>query len=146
MRLIHRGPSRMLVQNMEQFSLAAPIETHRKEISCKEAGCAQHERGWKTIVNEATTLGQEQAHYIRRESGRHYTEMRELAGVATFVFLPGQSCFGTHTVSLEREPFFTHRLGDWRAAVSRPILWRPRDWVEKFAGKLDTLKRRIEGG
>jgi hypothetical protein len=130
------------------YQILAPKNSHFRPASCKEVECAAWANGWQTTVNETTPLGQQQADYIRRRSGRTYKETNE-NGFTTFVFVPGQRCFAEHSVSLEREPLFLVRGGDFRGNPTgqRPTQHvRPEDWVEDFAEHQQGLADTIEKG
>ena len=89
----------------DHFTILRPKMSHWQGAACKEVNCFQQERGWTTTVNETNRLGQLQAHYIRKESGRHFSERREggaLDGLTVFDFPPGQECFRTHRRPLEK--------------------------------------------
>lgn len=130
------------------YQLLAPKSTHTRSGSCMEAECAAHQHGWQTTINESTALGQQQAHYIRKQSGRAFKETNE-NGFTTFVFEAGQKCFAEHRISLEREPLFLVKGGDYRG---NPLGTRPRqhanpaDWVEDFAEHQQGLADTIDKG
>jgi len=65
------------------------------KLACQDADCDDWRHGWETHVDEATPLGCEQAAYIRRLSGRTFTE-RRAGGITVFVFEPFQRCFAEH--------------------------------------------------
>ena len=95
----------------DHFKILRPTGSHWQEATCKEVDCTQQERGWTTLIDETTTDGQARAHYIRTQSGRHFTERREGGalrspsagdGFTAFDFPSGQKCFRTHQRPLER--------------------------------------------
>ena len=59
---------------MKTYSIMAPKSTHFRKATCAEMDCPSYLHGWATIIDERTELGQEQAHYIRKLSGRKFTE------------------------------------------------------------------------
>lgn len=131
------------------YELDAPLSTHYRPASCAQVECPQQAGGWRTPVDESTELGQRQAHYIRRVSGRHFTEHRDEAGLTVFTFDPGQTCFAQHQVPLEREPVFLVVDGDWRGNPygTRPYRHRNAgDWIEDFGGHQQDIADRIERG
>lgn len=102
-------------------------------MKCLEAHCPDYENGWATIVDESSDLGKQQAHYIRRESGRGFKEYSSEnaavefpqfsslpPGLSVFIFAPGQKCFRVHA---DREVQFLH---DGYEHV------RPREFNESF--------------
>lgn len=130
------------------FSVRSPISTHTRRATCDEVGCAALEHGWVTTVDEATELGQRQAHYIRQKSGRHYKASR-VGGLVSFTFPPGQQCFAEHRVSLDRPEIFTAQPGDWRIRPARHEVYvhkRAADWLDEFATNQDKLATIVNRG
>lgn len=126
------------------YQIAAPAETHYRPGTCSEVGCPHWRFGWATEVDETSQLGQRQAWYIRRVSGRGFVETRTPAGLTRFEFEAGQQCFAsdTHRVSLERPALFVVRDGDWRGNPrgTEPVFRKPEDWVDDFATHQGGLK------
>jgi hypothetical protein len=83
----------------------------------------------------STDLGARQAQYIRMFSGRKYKTQRTRAGLTAFIFFPDQDCFNTHYVSLEREPLYIVRGGDWRGNPEqvRAVRRTEEQWVDDFS-------------
>lgn len=130
------------------YAIASPISTHYRDGTCEEVGCLAQRHGWQTSVDESTDLGQKQAHYIRKLSGRSFTETRNELGLTVFSFVAGQECFNTHKVSLERPEFYAVRAGDWRGDPTGrgPRLHSgPDAWVNDFAEHLDGIDRVVNG-
>ena len=124
-----------------------------RNVPCARAGCQAFEHGWITRVDEGTTLGQAQAHYIRRESGRSFNEVRDPSAVhslTSFYFAAGQECFaGKHDVPTEAEPLFIVAGGDWRGnprGIAPRVHRNAVEWVEEFGENQDTLRDRIARG
>ena len=133
------------VQAYKTYEIASPISTHYRDGTCEEADCDGYLYGWQTGVDEATDLGQRQAHYIRKLSGRRYVERRTEIGLTAFTFDAGQQCFATHKVPLERPEFYVVRDGDWRQ-LGRPQLHSgPDAWVNDFAEHQDRIARVVNG-
>lgn len=136
MRPVTRVTPNIPVQFVKTYAIVSPTETHTRPGTCEEAGCEAHRRGWRTAIDESTELGEQQAFYIRRHSGRKYQEVRHSATSVMFMFEAGQTCFAQHRIPLERPAHFVVRGGDWRG---NPLGIRPRlhvraeDWVEDFA-------------
>lgn len=132
------------------YEIRAPLSTHWRPASCAEAGCEQHERGWRSVIDESTELGQRQAHYIRRESGRRFTEEQQGPGVTAFVFEAGQTCFAAskHRVRVGRPELYVVRGGDWRGnPAGLPTVTRSvDDWVDDFGEHQQRIADRIEQG
>jgi hypothetical protein len=135
--------------SMKTYQILAPVSTHWREATCAEVRCPAQSNGWRTEVDESLPLGQMQAHYIRRDSKRKFTEERTPAGLTSFTFEAGQTCFGKHKIKLERPDLFFVRDGDWRG---NPRGTRPRqhvypeDWVEDFALHQQGVADEIEKG
>lgn len=132
------------VQAYKTYQLASPVSTHYRDGTCDEAGCLAQQHGWQTSVDETTELGQKQAHYIRKISGRRFTEQRTI-GLTVFVFEAGQRCFATHKVPLDRPEFYVVRDGDWREYGRPRMHSRPDDWVDDFAEHQDRIARVVNG-
>ena len=89
--------------NGKNYQLLRPLQTHWREATCKEVDCPHWLMGWETYIDEGEGLGQMQAAYIRHESGRHFTERRDEAGLTVFTFPQGQRCFrSNHRLPLDR--------------------------------------------
>lgn len=139
-------------EHYQTYSITRPdTRDYWVPATCEQIDCAPHLHGWTTRVDETTDLGQAQAHYIRRQSGRRFTEQRRPDGTTEFTFEAGQACFaqGEHRRAIEREPLYVVRGGDWRgnprctpARVHRDA----RDWVDDCGEHLDTLAERRARG
>lgn len=131
------------VHMMRTFQIAQPINSHYRLATCEEVGCIPHAKGWRTTADELTELGQMQAHYIRTECGKRFTEERNEAGLTVFTFEPGQKCFMAHQVSLDRPAFFIVRDGDWRGNPTgrSHVHTDPSHWAEE----LQETTSKIEG-
>lgn len=140
-----RAPNRPIkpvgpVQAYKTYSLSAPIETHRRRATCREIDCPQWIEGWETPVIPGST---DEALLRRMCDGlidgvrRYFTELPIRSdGMLRLHFAAGQPCLAasTHTVTLEREPLYVVRGGDWRSStglIRRHT--RGNDWVEDFA-------------
>lgn len=132
------------------YRVVAPLRTHFRAATCVEAACPQMQYGWRSIIDESTNLGQMQAHYIRRESGRHFTEEKQSDGQTVFTFTAGQPCFQEHRLRIEDKPeIFLREGGDWRGnplGTERVRHTRPEFWQEDFALHQDKLARAAEQG
>lgn len=143
-----RLPSSLPVSAMKTYQIAAPLASHWNVVTCADAGCDAHELGWDSVIDERTDLGQRQAHYIRRESGRRFTEERQPDGLTRFSFEAGQRCFAEHKARNMRPEKFIERGGDHRGNPLRlrREYGRPDEWVEAFAENQDRLKTIAERG
>ena len=150
LREVNRPTPTLPAAAMVTYAVVTPTESHWRRASCEEVDCPNWRHGWETTIDEATVLGGQQAYYIRRQSGRRFTEDRRGA-LVTFTFEPGQSCFARdqHAVPLERDPIFLVRGGDWRGNprhTPTKVHTRAVDWVDDMQTSLDRTRRRVEGG
>lgn len=145
---LNRIPPAMPVQAYKTYGIVAPVATHWRAATCDEVACPAYQNGWDTHVNEADQLGQRQAHYIRREAKRSFTEARRPDGLTTFSFPPGQVCFRQHRTRIEREELFLMRTGDHRGSPDgvRRSYDRPDQWVDDFAEHQDAISRLNQRG
>jgi hypothetical protein len=144
---LHRLQPALPAAGMQTYAALLPLATHWRPATCGEVDCQTQAGGWVTRVDEATDLGQRQAHYIRAESGRAFTEERE-GGLTVFTFPAGQECFATHQMPLERPPLLLVRGGDWRGnprGTPARVHQRPEDWIDDMQTSLDATRRRVEG-
>lgn len=133
------------------YAIKAPKSTHTRPADCAEVECKAYLNGWQTTCDEATELGGWQANYIRKESGRGFTEERDARGVTVFTFKAGQRCFASdgHRVSIDRPALFVVRDGDWRGNPrgTRPYVHTsPDDWVDDFANHQQAIADRLQEG
>lgn len=132
----------------QTFEISAPRNTHFRRATCAEVECPATVNGWVTVLDETSEQQAAAAYYIRKQSGRHFTEERNATGLTVFTFTAGQPCFdsGKHHVRVERQEHFLVRPGDFRALGRPRQHTRPEFWVEEFAEHQDQLARRIERG
>ena len=91
MRPLNRIQPAAPPQAYKTYQIVSPLSTHFRPGTCDEAGCLAHQHGWQTAVDESTDMGQRQAHYIRKLSGRRFTERRTELGLTAFTF-EGRHC------------------------------------------------------
>lgn len=133
------------------YAIVAPRSTHWVAATCAEAECAHHLYGWQSVIDETSELGQRQAYYIRKVSGRAYREERRPDGLTTFTFEAGQPCFNAakHRRRLDRPELYIVRDGDHRGnprgTAPRQHV-RAQDWVEDFAEHQQGLADEIKKG
>lgn len=132
----------------QTYQVAAPPSTHWRAATCAEAGCEALRRGWRSVIDERTPLGQRQSHYIRRESGRKFSEHRDDVGMTVFEFEAGQRCFAQHQLRLDRPEIYLVRGGDWRGNPSGQVRKHANaaDWLDDFADHQGRLADTIERG
>ncbi len=135
-----------MTQPRRQYSIVAPLSTHWRAATCAEAECPAYEHGWRTTVDVSTELGRRQARYIRKESGRSFTESSDMPGMVTFEFEAGQKCFAAdqHRVRGERDNIFAVRSDD-SVRGSATIHSGPDPWLDDFSTHQEALQRAIEG-
>ena len=125
------------------YTIAKPHDTFVK-AACQEVGCVAYAHGWETLIDESTDLGRSQGDYIRRQSGRTFTEICEIGGMTVFRFEPFQRCFADHQTRPETYGIYH---GDWRGTFGQlRTHTRPADWVEDFATHQQGLADLIEKG
>lgn len=146
-RPVFRPDPALPAASMKTYQLIAPIETHFRAAACSEVECDGYRRGWKTVADVSTDLGQRQAKYIRDKAGRSFT-LTKVGPLVTFTFPAGQRCFAEHRVPLEREPIYIAKQGDWRGNPRgvAPTLHNARSWVDDFATHQDQLATAINRG
>lgn len=153
---------------MLTYNISQPAETHFREAMCAEVECFHARAGWRTIVDTDTILGAKQANYIRLHSGRHHTwhpgqcridpsdETVCLGGqpdssIVTFHFAPGQRCFATHRVPLDKPATFRRVPGDHRG-IDRNAIYTfggrhaADNWVDDFANNQLKIAEAVEKG
>ena len=157
----------------QQFTIATPLSTHYVRVSCEEVECANHVRGWVTLLDPA--LHAHEGHIAAiLTSGRHFTSCRseEAAeqlgqsfppGLRAFIFPPGQQCFERHQQPVGREANFLKDLArtcrrHGGRVVAEGLAGAPdascscyrhqngSNWNEDFNEQTYALRRVIESG
>ena len=130
------------------YQIVAPLSTHFRPATCAEIDCPAYTHGFRTTVDERTDLGAGQAHYIRRDAGRRFTEEQAEDGRTVFTFEPGQKCFEPHRLRLDRPERFLVRDGDWRGNPTGQRYEHTNAglWQEDFAEHQDRIHTLIERG
>ena len=135
----------------QTFQVTAPLSTHWQERPCDGKGvdCDAAERGWKMVIDLNTSLGREQARYIKQQSGRKYEIAEQKDGVVTLVFPGGQPCFARHRVRIDRPETYLVRGGDFRGNPTgrkTRVHTKPEHWVEEFALNQDRIAEARKKG
>jgi hypothetical protein len=146
---MNRLTPNLAAQDYKTYRVSIPKSTHWVTVSCEDAECQAYASGWRSVIDEASELGQKQAHYIRTQSGRGFTESRTPEGMTEFLFRPGQPCFTQHQERGELPEIFIVQGGDHRGNPLRtPTVThtRPEFWVEDFAEHQDKLATILERG
>lgn len=144
-----RIPPNMRPEDYVTYRIAAPTRTHFGPATCEDVDCKAMANGWSSLIDESTQLGQRQAFYIRKHSGRSFTESRTPAGLTEFIFRPGQDCFAQHVYRNELPALFVRQGGDFRGNPlgTKPVTHtRPEFWVEDFSEHQDKVKTILERG
>lgn len=136
--MMNRPDPLMAPHQYKTYAIVAPRSTHFRPATCAETDCPHYLQGWQSAIDESSDLGQGQAYYIRKQSGRRFTEARHADGLTVFTFEAGQECFNSskHVARLDRPELFLVRDGDHRGNPrGTPVRQhvRPADWVEDFA-------------
>lgn len=134
---------------MKTYGIRVPVATHFRLATCVEVDCPNYLHGWETIIDESSPEGQYHAETIRSLQGYGYTVERR-GDFTVYVFAPGQRCFSasTHRISLEREPLYIVKGGDWRANPSGEFRQHANadEFVEDFGEHQQRLADRLEQG
>lgn len=129
------------------YQISAPAQTHWRPATCAEVDCPAYLHGWTTTVDESTKLGQGQAYYVRRQSGRGFTEQRGQGGLTVFRFEAGQACFASQTHQMQVRPeHYLIRPGDWRGLGEARQVGSARAWVDDFGEHQERLADRLGQG
>jgi hypothetical protein len=135
------------------YSVAAPRSTHFRTATCKEVECDGYRFGFAAVIDETTELGQGQAYYIRKESGRRFREERLPDGRTMFTFEAGQQCFRSgdtaHMIRLDKPEIYVVRDGDWRGnprGTEARQHHSADDWIDDMANHQDAIATRIQRG
>lgn len=137
-------------EHYQTFQVVAPKQTHTKLVRCGEdVDCAAYRNGWKMQIDLATDLGEQQARYIKHQSGRSYKVIRQVDGIVDLEFAANQPCFAEHRVPIDRPEIYRVKGGDARGNP-RGILTRthkkPEFWVEEFAENQSRIADIIKKG
>lgn len=135
------------VQHQRTFQIDQPLETHFRRATCQEVNCKAYANGWKMGFDLTDPEKVAAARAIRDKSGRTFTV--ELADNKVIMTFPaGQRCFVTHRVSLEREPIYIVRGGDFRGNPrrERTVHKTADSFVDRWDNELSTIKEIQERG
>lgn len=145
-----RIPPELPVESMISYELHQPFETHYRVADCKEVDCPNFHNGWQLgydLTDERKVEAANLLAGIARERGMVFSH-QVLGTVVTFTFQPGQNCFETHRIPLERDPFAIKRGGDWRGNPRGDSYIHSNvvNWVDDFENHQDKLATRLEQG
>jgi hypothetical protein len=135
-------------EHLKTYRVLQPLKTHYRKATCFEVKCDLMANGWRSVIDEATDLGQAQAHYIRHEAGRRFSEEKTPNGLTVFTFVPGQKCFNQHVVNLDRPARFLIQDGDSRGNPrgTETVVRTAEDWADDFANHQQKLADKHEEG
>jgi len=146
--LLNRITPKLGPAAFKSYSLRAPLSTHWRKATCEEYECDSYLHGWVTVVDTATELGQQQAHYIRHDRSRRCHEETTGTSLVSFTYPPGQEMFPCpahdHHVGVGRPPLMLVTGGDWRGNPrGTPAVAHRRieDWIDDCATHQDRLAR-----
>jgi hypothetical protein len=129
------------------YAVTLPKTTHWRSASCAEVECINQTNGFQITADLSTELGRKQSNYLRLKSGRSFTT-QQIGDLLTFTFQPGQQCFEPHRVSLEREPNFFVKGGDYRGnplgLPTRKL--SAQSWVDDFGEHQERIAGQRERG
>ncbi|NED75279.1 hypothetical protein G3I51_23735 [Streptomyces sp. SID9944] len=130
MQTVNRFEPAMPVGAYQTYAIRSPQDT-LIVAACEQVGCPAWARGWESVIDESTELGQQQAAYIRQQAGRTFRELRRADGMTVFRFDAHQRCFAEHRT---RPEIYLVRDGDWRGNPTGRTRQhtRAQDWVEDF--------------
>jgi len=131
-------------EDYQTFQVATPRDGAIL-TACKDAGCQAWAHGWQTTVDERTTAGRAQAHYIRWQSKRTFREQKSFGGLTVFIFEAFQRCFAEHYT---RPEIYVVRGGDWRGNPTGAYRHHQNatDWVEHFTSNQQKLADQLQRG
>ena len=143
-RQLFRIEPALPVEAVKTYSIRQPADTAVKAV-CEQVGCEAWRHGWRSLIDEGTSLGRQQADYIRTESRRTFREGRTNGGLTVFTFESGQRCFADHQT---RPEIYVVRGGDWRGNPRGEFLQHTRaaDWVDDCANHQIKLADRLAQG
>jgi hypothetical protein len=134
-------------QVYQTYQLLQPTASHKRRVTCEQAGCQRQRNGWRSVMDTSTVVGRNQANWVRMHSGRSFTYV-QAGPVVTFTFAAGQRCFEKHYGLLGRDPVCRVVGGDWRGnprGTAARVL-RPADWVDNFGEHQLTLSEAHKRG
>lgn len=127
-------------EQYQSFIVRQPVATHTRPATCEEYGCPMMARGWRTTLNERDPEQEANARWIRKASGRDFTEERKEDGTTVFTFTPGQPCFanGQHRVSNDRPAGLLIARGDYRQIMG-PRAAGMDEWTDRLGESVSEL-------
>lgn len=143
----HRIQPQLPVEAVKTYQVASPIRSHYRRASCKEVRCPNYEHGWRTVLPASS---HDLIATLRRSGRKITSETVRPDGMVEFIFEAGQPCFESskHVTSLEREPLYIVKGGDWRGNPRGERMRHANadDFVDDFANHQQKLADRMEQG
>jgi hypothetical protein len=141
---MYRVDPQLPTRAYDTYGIVQPSASHTRPAKCSEVECDAYKYGWRTVLDLSTSQGVEQASYIYYHSGRHY-KAEQNENRLTLTFSAGQECFAEHRVSIQREPLYVVRHGDWRS--HGPARQVPGEqWVNELGTNQNELKKQLDRG
>lgn len=131
----------------ETFRVAQPLSTHYRRATCAEIDCKAYREGWTFKLDQIDA----QMMHVIKQSGKRYRR-QELGNDVYLVFEPGQACFAarSHTIPLQRPPFFFRGKGDHRLFRVRKgetiSFGHADDWRDCMIDRLEIIHRTSRKG
>jgi hypothetical protein len=140
--------NRLEPAQLKSYVVSRPHATHTRIASCHEISCERELKGWRMVLNLVNREQRDAAKWIKYHSGRHFTVEAQEGDMVTLRFAPGQQCFETHRVALERDPVFYLREGDRRGNPRGTPAQRLNgaDWQDSFSNHQQTLADAAQRG
>lgn len=123
---------------IDHYKLKQRKAPRSRLATCAEVECWPFVNGFELPIDEATPLGQQQAHYLRTDRSRPKPVEQRAAGVTTFRYPPGTKCFASESPEhwVEVDQFF----------IARGQHVRPAEWVGRFEENQGAIAERIARG
>ena len=133
-----QGRQALLEANQTRYRISRPAHDAQgarwdywRRATCEEVKCEDYRKGFVTVVPDNS----DHADFIRRELRHTYSFLegpRDEAGLVSFTFQAGQTCFraSTHRVPIERNPLLL------RDRQSLEV----NHWLEEFQTSLDAVR------
>ena len=146
-----RVPPKLPVHAMKTYEMRWPTSTHHRSATCAEVDCPQYLNGWQMGFDLTVPEKVEAANWVRNQSGLSFSFALTETTV-TFTFPAGQQCLESrirpHTVTLEREPLYLVRGGDFRGNPLRQQRAHVNgaDFADDWHTSLDRLEEQMRRG
>jgi len=92
-----------MIRPTDRYQITWNKDTHFRRATCEEVDCTQFLNGWVTNV----IIGSPQDQYIRQDKSRKSVAVKVDEANIEYYYESGQQCFRTHSVKIDRAPFFT---------------------------------------